>query len=329
MRHDREEEQTAQMTTTYTPGTRFDHYEIMCLLGHGGMNRVYLAEDMLNRKKVVLKFPNDDLIGSVAVFERYKREAEIGSRLDHPHVQRLLNTGEERSEHYLVMEYIQGRSLREVMEEHTPDLLPQAEAIRLTMQICDALAYCHEHGVFHRDIKPENIMIQDDGNIKIIDFGGALLEGARRVIWRGLSGTVGTPDYMSPEQLRGERGTASSDIYSVGAMRYELLTGHVPFEGENVFAVMNQHMTQDPPSILQFNPNISPALATVVMRAIRRDPEKRYHSMKDMLYDLLHLDEVTPVLYTPETYSFGKRYQRVIVLMLVIIAICLSIIAFC
>ena len=316
------------MTTTYTPGTRIDHYEILRMLGQGGMNSVYLAEDILNRQKVVLKFPNADLIGNIGVYERYKREAEIGSRLNHPHIQHLLNTDEDRSEHYLVMEYIQGRTLREVLEKAAPDLLPTDEALRITIQICDALAYCHEHGVFHRDIKPENIMLLDDGNIKIIDFGVALLEGARRVTWRGLSGTVGTPDYMSPEQLRGERGTASSDIYSVGAMLYELLTGHVPFEGENVFAVMNQHVTQDPPSILQFNPNISPALATVVMRAIRRDQEKRYHSMKEMLYDLLHLDEVTPVLYTPETSNFGKRYQRVIVLTLVIIAICLTIIAF-
>src|SRR5579864_9380262 len=133
MRHDREEEQTAQMTTTYTPGTRIDHYEIMCLLGHGGMNRVYLAEDVLkNQQKVVLKFPNDDLIGSVAVFERYKREAEIGSRLDHPHVQRVLNNDEARCEHYLVMEFIQGRTLREVLEAASPNLLPLEEVMRIT-----------------------------------------------------------------------------------------------------------------------------------------------------------------------------------------------------
>ncbi len=219
------------MTTTYTPGTRIDHYEILRMLGQGGMNSVYLAEDILNRQKVVLKFPNADLIGNIGVYERYKREAEIGSRLNHPHIQHLLNTDEDRSEHYLVMEYIQGRTLREVLEKAAPDLLPTDEALRITIQICDALAYCHEHGVFHRDIKPENIMLLDDGNIKIIDFGVALLEGARRVTWRGLSGTVGTPDYMSPEQLRGERGTVSSDIYSVGAMLYELLTGHVPYRG--------------------------------------------------------------------------------------------------
>ncbi len=171
-------------------------------------------------------------------------------------------------------------------------------------------------------------MILDDGNIKIIDFGVALLEGARRVTWRGLSGTVGTPDYMAPEQLKGERGTASSDIYAVGAMLYEMLCGHVPFEGENVFAVINQHISEDPPSILKYNPHISPALATVVMCAIRRDPEKRYKHMKDMLYDLTHLDEVTPVPYNPVTSRIGRRYRQAILLTLVIIALCLTIIAF-
>ncbi len=315
------------MTVTYTPGTQIDHYEISQMLGHGGMNRVYLARDMLTHQEVVLKFPNDDLIGTIGVFERYKREAEIGSRLNHPHVQRLLYADEERSDHYLVMEYIQGRTLRALLEERAPQLLPQVEVLRITSQICDALTYCHQHGVFHRDIKPENIMIQPDGDVKIIDFGVALLEGARRVTWRGLSGTVGTPDYMSPEQLRGERGAASSDIYAVGAMLYEMLCGHPPFEGENVFAIMNQHVSQDPPSILNCNPDISPALATVVMRAIRRAPEKRYKSMQDMLHDLRNLDTVTPVPYQPESARGSALRRQIILLTLIIIAICLAIIA--
>jgi len=235
------------MTPTFTPGTQVDHYEIIRMLGHGGMNRVYLARNVFNQQEVVLKFPNDDLIGNIAVFERYKREAEIGNRLHHPQVQHLLNTDEKRSEEYLVVEYIKGQTLRTVLEEHAPNPLSAAEAIRITLQICAALAYCHEQGVFHRDMKPENVMLQQDGNIKIIDFGIALLEGARRVTWRGLSGTVGTPDYMSPEQLKGERGAAGSDIYAVGVMLYEMLCGHTPFEGENIFAIMNQHVSQDRP----------------------------------------------------------------------------------
>src|SRR6266700_1102179 len=317
------------MTTVYTPGARIDHYEIIRLLGHGGMNRVYLARDIHSQQDVVLKFPNDDLIGNIGVFERYKREAEIGSRLNHPFVQHLLNVGEERQDHYLVIEYVQGKTLRQVLEEHAPNPLPQKEAIRITLQICDALAYCHEHGVYHRDIKPENIMILDDNNVKIIDFGVALLEGARRVTWRGLSGTVGTPDYMSPEQIKGQRGTASSDIYAVGVLLYEMLTGHTPFEGENVFAVMNQHVSQDPPSLLEANPALSPELATVVMRAVRRDPEKRYQNMRDMLHDLQNLDEVEPVKYVPDTPGTGRwghefLYAGMIVLIILLLIVALG-----
>jgi len=315
------------MTTAYTQGTRIDHYEIIRMLGHGGMNRVYLARDVTNEQEVVLKFPNDELIGDIAVFERYKREAEIGNRLHHPQVQQLLNTDEKRSEDYLVVEFIEGKTLRTVLEEHAPNPLPVADAIRITLLISDALAYCHERGIFHRDIKPENVMVQEDGNIKIIDFGVALLEGARRVTWRGLSSTVGTPDYMSPEQLKGERGTASSDIYAVGVMLYEMLCGHTPFEGENIFAIMNQHVSQDPPSILLMNPQLSPELATVVMHAIRRDPSKRYRSMHDLHHDLLHLEEVKPVTYEPDEPSLNQSGRRIIIAILAIIAICLLIIA--
>ncbi|HVB74518.1 MAG TPA: serine/threonine-protein kinase [Ktedonobacteraceae bacterium] len=314
------------MTTTYSTGTRVDHYEIIRQLGHGGMNTVYLARDTLNGQEVVLKFPNDDLISNVGVYERYKREAEIGSRLDHPHIQRLLNTDEKRCEHYLVMEYIQGRTLREVLEAASPNLLPLDEVLRIITQICDALAYCHARGVFHRDIKPENIMLLEDGDVKIIDFGVALLEGARRVTWRGLSGTVGTPDYMAPEQLQGGRGYASSDIYAVGVMLYEMLCGRVPFEGENVFAVLNQHITQDPPSIRQFNPHISTALETVVMHAIRRDADKRYKSMADILHDLTHLHNIKPVPYKPAAPQMHTTKRQLILGLAIAGAIILAII---
>lgn len=314
------------MPTTYTQGSKVDHYEIIRMLGHGGMNHVYLARDLLNSQDVVLKIPNEDLIGNISVFERYKREAEIGSRLKHPRIQHLLNTDEERSEDYLVVEYIQGRTLRAVLEEHAPDPLPTTEAIRIILQVCEALAYAHEHGVFHRDIKPENIMIMDNGDIKIIDFGIALLEGARRVTWRGLSGTMGTPDYMSPEQLRGERGSAASDIYAIGIVLYEMLCGRTPFEGENIFAVMNQHISQDPPSIEQCNPQLPPALVTVVMHAIRREPEKRYKRVEDMLHDLRNLEQVKPVHYEPDAPVADGNRRLAIQATLIILAIFIVII---
>lgn len=316
------------MTTVYTPGTHIDHYEIIRMLGHGGMSRVYLATDSESQSKVVLKFLNDDLIGDIAVFERYRRESEIGSRLNHPYIQHMLNTTEKRSEEYLVVEYIEGRTLRHVLEEYEGQPLPVEEALRITKQICDAVAYCHEQGVYHRDLKPENIMLQLDGNVKIIDFGIALLEGARRVTWRGLSGTVGTPDYMAPEQLRGERGTASSDIYAVGMMLYEMLCGRTPFDGENVFAVMNQHVSHDPPSILQYNPHLSPALATVVMHAIRRDREKRYKSMRALHADLLHLGEVKPEPYQPEAPTINRTGRLALTATAIVLVIFLLIIAF-
>ncbi len=317
------------MTITYAPGAQVDHYEIIKMLGHGGMSRVYLALDVKTQQTMVLKFLNEDLLGNIAVFERYQREAEIGSRIDHPHVQHMLNTDEQRSDQYLVMEYIQGRTLRAVLEDAAPNLLPIGEVLRLTLQIGEALAYCHEHGVFHRDIKPENIMIQDDGNVKIIDFGVALLEGARRVTWRGLTGTVGTPDYMSPEQLKGERGTAPADVYAVGIILYEMLCGRTPFDGENVFAVMNQHVSQDPPSILTCNPDVPQELATVVMRAIRRDPQKRYKTMNDMLYDLKNLEHVKPVAYQPDKPQASNTLQEfrlagIIILIIFVLVVALG-----
>lgn len=315
------------MLTTHPPGEKIDHYEVIRMLGHGGMSHVYLARDLLNEQEVVLKFPNDDLLGNVAIFERYKREAEAGTRLNHPHIQHLLNMDEKRREHYLVVEYIKGRTLRAFLEDNAPNPVPPAAALRIIIQLAEALAYAHERGVFHRDIKPENIMMLDNGDIKIIDFGVALLEGARRVTWRGLSGTVGTPDYMAPEQLRGERGTASSDVYAVGVVLYEMLCGHPPFEGENVFAVMNQHVSQDPPPILQSNPTLSPSLATIVMRAIRRDPEKRYKHIENLLHDLRNLDEVAPVQYKPEAPKAHGIGRQVIFVTLITLAIIIAIIA--
>lgn len=315
------------MPNAYSPGAQIDHYEIVRMLGHGGMSRVYLAKDLRDQQTVVLKFPNDDLIGDVGVFERYKREVEIGNRINHPNIQHTCNIGERRSEDYLVMEYIEGRTLRAVLEDHDGQPLPMNEALRLTLQLCDALTYCHDNGIFHRDIKPENVMVQDDGTIKIIDFGVALLAGARRVTWRGLTSAVGTPDYMSPEQVKGERGTASSDVYAVGVMLYEMLSGHPPFEGENVFAVMNQHATQDPPSILASRPDLSPELATVVMQAIRRDPDKRYKSMRDMWHALQNLNEVVPIPYEPDAPRQSNLRQQILLATLVVIALALVVIA--
>ncbi|MGZ3623236.1 MAG: serine/threonine protein kinase [Ktedonobacteraceae bacterium] len=316
------------MSIIYTTGKRIDHYQIMRPLGRGGASHVYLAQDWYALHEVVLKFPDDALIGGAAVFERYKREAEIGRRLNHQYIQRHLNQDEHRSAEFLVLEYMRGRTLRMVVEKGAPGILPTGEVLRMLIQVCCALAYVHEHGVIHRDIKPENIMLLENGDIKIFDFGIALLEGERKRYWPGFSPPIGTPDYMAPERLLGESGDVRSDIYGVGVVLYELLCGRTPFEEEDGFALISTHISHDPPCIVQFNPILSPALVTIVMRAIRRDPEQRYTSIQELLYDLQHLDDVTVVDYIPNPPRIGGRYRQAIRLALLVLIVCLCIVAF-
>ena len=316
------------MPTIYQPGQRIDHYEIIRLLGRGGASRVYLAQDHHVLQQVILKFPDDDVIGGAAVFERYKREAEIGNRLSHPNILRHLNRGEQRSREYLVLEYLRGRTLRAAMKENAPELLPTTEVIRILLHVCEALTYAHEHGVIHRDIKPDNIMLLENGEVKLLDFGIAVLEGERRAMWQGFSSLVGTPDYMAPELWSGPPGSVQSDIYAVGVVLYELLCGRTPFDEHDGFALVTRHISHDPPEILEFNPALSPALATVAMRVVRRDPGKRYASIQDLLHDLGHLDEVRAVNYSPDPPKIGGRYRQVIRIALIVLVVCLAIIAF-
>ncbi len=316
------------MPTVYHPGQRIDHYEIIRPLGRGGASHVYLAHDWHAQQEVVLKFPDDEVIGGAAVFKRYKREEEIGKRLDHPRILRHLNLGEQRSREYLVMEYLHGRTLRAVMRERAPALLPPAEVRCILLQVCEALLYVHENGVTHRDIKPENILLLRSDDVKLLDFGIALLEGEQRGIWQGFSSPIGTPDYMAPERLRGRDGDARADIYAVGVVLYELLCGRTPFEEHDGFPLVTRHTSHDPPGILGRNPSVSPALATLVMRAIRRDPARRYACMRDLLNDLQYLDTVTPVDYVPDRPKLGGRYRQAIRVALIVLAVCLVIIAF-
>jgi eukaryotic-like serine/threonine-protein kinase len=316
------------MATLYTTGSRIDHYQILRQLGRGTASHVYLAQDWHALQEVVLKFPDDDVIGGAAVFERYKREAEIGGRLSHPSIQRHLHQGEQKSAEYLVLEYMRGRTLRDELQQRAPEMLPTEEVLHLLIQVCSGLAYAHEHGVIHRDIKPENIMLLEHGDSKIFDFGIALLEGERHSIWRGFSSPIGTPDYMAPERLLGEPGDQRADIYAVGVVLYELLCGRTPFEEQDGFALVTQHISHDPPSIVQFNALVSPALATIVMHAIRRDPDKRYACMQDLLYDLQHLDSVMVVSYSADPPRIGGRYLQVIRIALIVLTVCVCIVAF-
>ena len=225
-------------------GTIFeDRYKILLSLGQGGFGRTFLAEDLQSNGKVVMKVPHIDQLGDPAVYERFRREVAIGKLLTHSDIPVAVAISE-GDPPYLVLKYAEGVPLAELLNKKGK--FPVDRAVKLVANLLDALQYCHERGVYHRDIKPENLVLAPDGHLKILDFGIALMEGAPRVTWRGFSGLMGTPEYMAPEQIKGERGAAKSDIYAVGCLLYHLLSGSPPFTGDNPLTVMYQHMTKNP-----------------------------------------------------------------------------------
>ncbi len=198
--------------------------------------------------------------------------------------------GENRSRPYMVIEWVEGRLLRDILNEERK--LPIDRAVALTISICDALDNLHKHGVVHRDLKPENIMVLDDDRIKIIDFGIALKEDARRITQTSLTPALGTPDYISPEQVKGQRGDQRSDIYALGAMLYEMLTGQPPFTGQNPLVVLNERVLADPTPARELNAAISPQLQEILARALERDPRHRYSTAVEMAWELEHQELV-------------------------------------
>jgi eukaryotic-like serine/threonine-protein kinase len=268
-------------------------YEVLGSLGEGGMGAAFHARDRETGSEVVVKIPSIALIGDPGAFSRYQRELEIGRRLAHPRLQNLVDSGQLRGgAPYMVLEYHRGRSLRDVLAERGP--LPIDEAVALAAQLAETLEFVHERGVIHRDLKPENLLVTPTGDLVVLDFGIALLQGARRLTFHRLTSSVGTPDYMAPEQVSGERGDARTDVYAVGAILYEMLTGRPPFQGDNALAVMAQRLTSDPRPPREVRPDVSPALDTVVRKALRRERSERYPTMAALREDLLHLDAVVP-----------------------------------
>jgi serine/threonine protein kinase len=274
---------------TLRPGDRLDDYELDDIVATSGMATVFRAHDRKSGLQVAIKVPHPEVESDPTMFDRFRREEEIGTRIEHPGVMKVF-ANPERSQVYMVMEWLDGRLLREVLNEQRK--LPVERAVKLMVGICEALEHVHAHGVVHRDLKPENIMVSDGDEIHLIDFGIAASAGARRLTFAHFSQSMGTPDYISPEQVRGKRGDARSDIYSLGVMLYEMLTGVVPFSGPNPFAVMNDRLLNQPEPPREIEPSISPQLQEIVYRAMEREPKNRYASAREMARDLLHQDEV-------------------------------------
>ena len=278
---------------------QFDHFQIRGHIAQGGMSDIYRAYDLLSGKEVALKIPDKTIIGDPAQYERFQRELEVMRTLNHPAIQKGLGSGRYNNTPYLVTELVGGESMRDLIRRSAP-LDPMA-AVSLTRKIADGLAHCHDHDIIHRDIKPENILIGEDGQPVILDFGLALTKGSHRVTYANLSSTAGTPDYMAPEQIEGHRGDRRTDLYALGVILFELLTGSPPFTGDNHLAVMAQHLQGAPPRLDKVKPGVSPQIAAVVARCLRRNPDDRYADMHALIHDLDNLDNVDTAILDETT----------------------------
>ena len=271
------------------PGDILDHYRFDAVVAHSGMGTLFRATDLRDGKTVAVKIPHPEMEQDPVLLERFRREEEIGQLLDHPGIVKTFD-GEQRSRLYMVLEWVEGRLLRTVLNEERP--LDVDRAVGITLLLCDAMDAMHKRGIVHRDLKPENVMITAGDQVKIIDFGIAMKEDARRITHVGATSLLGTPDYISPEQVQGKRGDQRSDIYAMGVMFYEMLTGRVPFSGPNPLAVMNDRLVIDPPSPRAINPKITPELEEIIYRALERDPRHRYSNAHEMQWDLENQEQV-------------------------------------
>jgi serine/threonine-protein kinase len=269
-------------------GSQLDSYRIEAPVARSGMASIYRATDIRDNRVVALKIPHPDLEADPILFDRFQREAGIGEKLDHAKIMRVYG-GEKRSRIYMVMEWCEGRLLRQIMDEGT---LPEERAIHIVIGVLDALEYIHANGVVHRDLKPENIMVDGDDNIKLIDFGIASDAAARRLTYANFTATLGTPNYISPEQVKGKRGDGRSDIYAMGVILYEMLTGKLPFTGPTPIAAMNDRLLNHPMPPRVANPAISPQLQEILYRALERDPRNRYAKAHEFASDLAHPEQV-------------------------------------
>ena len=285
------------------PGAQIDSYRIDEPIARSGMASIFRATDTRDNRMVALKIPHPDMEADPILFDRFQRESSIGERLIHPNVMRVYG-GEKRSRIYMVMEWCHGRLLREIIDN---EKLSQERAIKITKEVLRALDYIHANGVVHRDLKPENIMVDEHDNIKLIDFGIASDSSARRLTYANFTATLGTPNYIAPEQVKGKRGDGRTDTYSMGVILYEMLTGKVPFTGSSPIAAMNERLLNYPvpPSIV--NPSISPELQEVIYRALERDPKNRYASAHEFLHDLEHLDQVGVDVERDELKHWQRR----------------------
>jgi len=289
--------------TPVSAGDEIDFYRIETLIAQGGMASIFRAVDTRDGRTVAIKVPHPQAECDPVFFDRFQREIAIGRKLDHPGAVKALNKGD-GSRLYMVMEWVDGRLLRQAMADEGPFSI--GRSLRIALAICEALDHIHGNGVVHRDLKPENILLDTSDGIKIIDFGIAYTAAAGRLTFGKLSELMGSPDYISPEQVKGKRGDARSDVYALGVMLYEMVTGRPPFTGSNPFQVINDRVVNHPVPPREINPEIPPQVQEIIYRALEREPAKRYASAREFARDLAHPDQVT-VRERPELHDWRTR----------------------
>ena len=288
-----------------------ERYELEELVGTGGMSSVYRAHDKLLERRVALKVLHEQYTGDGDYVERFRREARSVAQLSHPSIVTVIDRGEQDGRQFIVFEYVDGENLKALIEREGP--LPEHEALGLVLQIARALSFAHQNGLVHRDVKPQNVLLDDEGRAKVTDFGIARSLDVQAGITQ--TGTVmGTSDYIAPEQARGAKATVQTDIYSLGAVLYELLIGEVPYRGDNFVAIAMRHINEPVPSVRERRPDVSPRIEAVVQRAMAKDPRDRFQSMDDLCAELqacLSDDdgstEATMVVAPPKR---PRRWQR-------------------
>jgi serine/threonine-protein kinase len=282
---------------TLKPDETIGHFLLLEKLGSGGLGEVWRARDQTLNRAVALKFVTSG-------GRELLKEARAASALNHPNIVTVFEVGDSPHGTYMAMEQVDGETLRAKM---TRAALTPTEIADIAAQIAEGLGVAHAAGIVHRDLKPENIMIDSQDRIKLIDFGIAGKEGSRRLTFAKLTDTMGTPEYISPEQVKGKRGDGRSDIYALGVMLYEMLTGKTPFAGANPFLIMNDRLLNNPIPPREINPEISPEMQEIVYRAIERDPKNRYSHAHEMAWDLRNQDQVGVSADRAELTNWKKR----------------------
>ncbi|MCX6567837.1 MAG: protein kinase [Candidatus Aminicenantes bacterium] len=276
-----------------------ERYQIIELLGRGGMGRVYRALDTKTREEVALKLIRPDIAEDKRTLERFVNEIKLAHKISHRNIGRMYHLGEDRGLHYITMEYVPGEDLKSFIRRSRR--LDIATTVAIAKQVCSGLSEAHDAGIVHRDLKPGNIMIDKEGNAKILDFGIARAVGSQSVTGEGI--VIGTPEYMSPEQVEGKESDKRSDIYSFGVILFEMVTGRLPFAADTPFVVAFKQQSERPPQPEDLNPQTPPQLGAIILRCLEKDREKRYQSSDEICRDLSQVEETMQTTPVPAPWS--------------------------